>query len=91
MYWYAHFAKAPFLAKFAVIISSISPASAATERAFQIESDVFAADRPQLSNENTEAETYIRRNYNAVEHSRRDPDYCPEIENVQEDRVETVQ
>ena len=76
-YWYAHLSEAPWLAEFAVLLASITPTSAGAERAFQVEGDVFAGDRPGLSHENTEAETYIRLNYYAVaaaEHSRRDPD-----------------
>jgi len=82
-YWYAHLAEAPLLSKFAVSLASITPTSAGAERAFQIESDVFAADRPGLSHENTEAETYIRLNYHAIastEHARRDVDDLAEIE-----------
>ena len=82
-YWYAHMGEAPRLSKFAVFLSSITPTSAAAERAFQVESDVFGVDRPGLSHENTEAETCIRLNcraLEALERGRRDPDDLGEIE-----------
>jgi hypothetical protein len=84
-FWYAHMGEAPSLSKFAVLLSSITPTSAGAERAFQVESDVLAGDRPGLSHENTEAETFIRLNYRALvalEDSRRpvDPDDLGEIE-----------
>ena len=43
----------------------------------------FAADRPGLSHENTEAETYIRLNHQSItatEVARHDPDASPELQ-----------
>jgi hypothetical protein len=79
LFWKGHKTEAPFLSIVGLFLCSVAPSSASVERSFQIQGDAQRSDRPRLSQENAEAESFIRMNKWPLKKEQYDPDACESI------------